>query len=373
VPRRAFAVFISGVLFSAGLLTGQGATGAQSPPEAVASLRTKSSLVLVPTLVRTTEGRPVYTLSAADFILRDDGVPQTVHLDEDAFRQPLALALVLQTGGGDHLAAMRKLGEMLGSITGAVPSRTAVIAFDSTPHLELPFTARIDDAAGALSSLQNGDNGAAILDALALAVDQLGKQPPAYRRAILLVSETFDRGSKIALEDSLRRIGEADAVIYSVAFSTTRAEMKREAGSALQSSTPGPPGGCMSHEPGEEPKHGMQRAEQAWDCLSLLAPPLVAVKMAAQAAQNALRANVPESVARMSGGEYFRFHDAAGMERDLSALSNHIPNRYLLSFQPQSPHPGPHRIEVALPDYPHLRINARDLYWVEDGEKESRP
>jgi hypothetical protein len=50
-------------------------------------------------------------------------------------------------------------------------------------------------------------------------------------------------------------------------------------------------------------------------------------------------------------------------------ISNHVPNRYVLSFHPQRPHPGYHAIALRLKDRPGLRITARSSYWV-DGEAE---
>ena len=59
-------------------------------------ISTRSSLVLVPALVRTGSGQLVYTLTANDFTITDDGVEQRVSLDEDTDDQPLALAIVVE-------------------------------------------------------------------------------------------------------------------------------------------------------------------------------------------------------------------------------------------------------------------------------------
>ena len=67
------------------------------------------------------------------------------------------------------------------------------MAFDSRPSLIENFTTQIDAAASAIVALKQGDNDAAILDSLGFAVGLLRDQPPEYRRAILLVSETLDR------------------------------------------------------------------------------------------------------------------------------------------------------------------------------------
>ena len=86
--------------------------------------------------------------------------------------------------------------------------------------------------------------------------------------------------------------------------------------------------------------------------------------MAAIVTADGLRRNVPETVARLTGGEYFQFGDEKSLASDLQIISNHIPNRYVLSFQPQSPHPGFHILTLQLPDYVNLKLSARNGYWA---------
>jgi len=105
---------------------------------------------------------------------------------------------------------------------------------------------------------------------------------------------------------------------------------------------------------------------KTYDCLGLLAPPLRLAKLAATAATDSLSRNVPETVANLTGGEYFKFEDSRSLVRDLVTVSNHLPNRYVLSFHPQSPHTGFHAVELRLRDYPRLRVSARSGYWVDE-------
>jgi hypothetical protein len=87
---------------------------------------------------------------------------------------------------------------------------------------------------------------------------------------------------------------------------------------------------------------------------------------------NGLRRNVPESVAQLTGGEYFPFTNARNLEGSLLTISNHVPNRYVLSFQPPSPHPGLHAVELRLKKYPNLVVTSRRSYWA-DPESTSQP
>lgn len=338
----------------------------QAPP-APPVFTTQSTLVLVPTLVTTNKGEPVFTLTAADFTVTDDTIPQKITV-EDNGGQPLALVVVVETGGDGarQLASEHRLTSLLDAVVGGVQHQVAVVAFDSHPHLVQDFTPNLDAAEDALRHLTPGDPGAAILDSLAFSVDLLRKQPPDYRRAILLVSETRDFGSHIGIEDALRAVSDTNTAIYTLSFSSTRSAMKSESSKFSQPNTPGPAHGCMAKDPDNPERTAGQTWAQLYDCLSLLAPPLRLIKMATIAGMNSLQRDVPESVAHMTGGEFYRFHDPKSLERDLIAISHHVPNRYLISFHPQSPHPGLHTLAVRLPQYPQLHISARSNYWIDE-------
>lgn len=335
---------------------------------ATPSITVRSTLVLVPALVKTKQGELVHSLTVDDFVLTDDGEPRKLRLEPDTDAQPLALAVVVQTGGlaKSHLPDYRGLDAVLDAIIGAVPHRVALISFDSTPHLEQGFTTDAGAVSGSLNELEAGDGGAAILDGLAFATGLLRKQPTAYRRAVLLVSETVDSGSQTDFEEALRDVEDTNTSIYSFGFSSTKAAVKHEA-SKFKSNEPGPKNGCMSHEPDADPDAHGNRAIQALDCLSMLAPPLRLARMAFLMATDDLKRNVPESVARLTGGEYFGFKDARSLSRELVMITNDVPNHYVLSFQPQMPHTGLHALELRLRDRPELDLKARSAYWV-DGD-----
>jgi VWFA-related protein len=374
------------------------------------TLSTNSTLVLVPALVRGKTGDLVYALSAKDFVLTDDGIPQKLMLEQDTGGEPLALVVVIEIGGAGAREFNKfpsiapPLAPMLQSIIGNVPHKVAVVTFDSQPALLQDFTSNTDTAANAIRTLTPGctrqhhledcasplaihdvglgDNGAAILDSLGFSVDLLRNQPTEYRRAILLISETLDRGSHLTLDEALRAISETNTAIYSIGFSTGKSEAAHYAarelptqpgGLWMENHHPNPPGGCMSkNDRDPDPDATHNRAIQAYDCLTQLGPPLALAKMAAIAATDGLRRNIPETVAHLTGGEYFKLTNLASLERDLSTISNHIPNRYVLSFQPQSPHPGLHEVTLSVPGYAKLQVTARTSYWADPKTAPSR-
>jgi len=115
--------------------------------------------VIVPVFAKSRTGEPVFNLKAQDFLLTDNGVPQLLVLEQDTDSEPLALAIVVETGGAGatHLADYRGLASILEALIGSVEHRVAIIGFDRTPHLVVPFTSRTDDAADALGTLSDGD------------------------------------------------------------------------------------------------------------------------------------------------------------------------------------------------------------------------
>jgi VWFA-related protein len=343
------------------------------------TLTTRSTLVLVPALVRNKSGELVFTLNAEDFVLTDDGVPQQLHLETDTGGEPLALVVDIEGGGAGarELAKYAALSPMIESVVGDVPHKVAIVGYDSSPVLVQDFTPDIDKAAGAIQALiadDNGDDGAATLDSLAFSIDLLRKQPPTYRRAILLISESNDHGSKVKLADALRAISDTNTAIYAIGFSTARDEFRTESIKSVGNSEPGPAHGCMSRDPNDPNVNLKQNpASQAFDCLGLLAPPLRFAKAVAIAAFEGFQKNIPETVAHLTGGEYYKLTSEKSFERDLHTISNHIPNRYILSFQPPSPHPGLHAIALTVPNYSGLTITARGTYWADTPSAASDP
>jgi VWFA-related protein len=366
------------------------------------ALSSQTTLVVVPALVRTKAGEPVFALSAEDFALTDDGVPQKLTLEQEMGAQPLALAVVIEVGGAGarEFDKLGPLTPMLESIAGNVPHQVGIISFDSQPQLVQDFTWDPDRAAQAVASLtencqrkhyldackdkssihhlSDGDNGAAILDSLSYAVDLLDLLPTNYRRAILLISETVDRGSHTTVEEAVRAISDTNTTIYSVGFSTAKSEAehyanrefptqrkKRGAGIAFENAYSNPAHGCMGKETDPDPDLTNNRLARFYDCAGQLAQPLALAKIAAIAATDGLRGNVPETVARLTGGEYFKLTNAISLERDLTSVSNHIPNRYVLTYHPQAPHPGFHSIGLSLPNHSDLQVTARTSYWVD--------
>src|SRR5215472_7984240 len=74
------------------------------------SFSAEANLVRVPVLVRDAAGQAVLGLHAEDFLVEDDGVAQTVHLDAAQEPRPVSLMIAIQCGR----RAKREFGRMGG-------------------------------------------------------------------------------------------------------------------------------------------------------------------------------------------------------------------------------------------------------------------
>ena len=297
------------------------------------TLRSQANVVLIPALVKNSLGETVYGLELKNFVVEDDGAPQATRLDEAPEGQPISLVVAIQKGrrASYEFPRMQGLKTMLDPLFAAGTARVAMVEFDSQVELTRNFSSDEALIDADLTNLQPGDNGARILDAVQYSVGLLEKEPQERLRVLLLISETHDHGSHVKIDDAVAAIGRCNALMYALAFSpglsnildTARGTNKNE-----------------MHE-------GVNFLDLAY-----------------QTAQ-AMRKNVPSTVAAMTGGEYELFATRKKFEVRMNDFTNHLHSRYLLSFAPKNPHPGLHRITVQLKDAGNSTVLARTSYWAE--------
>jgi VWFA-related protein len=301
------------------------------------TLRSRSNLVLVPTLVKNQQGGIVYGLQTSDFIVEDDGVEQSARLDEAPEGQPVFLVVAIQRGrrASYEFPRLQGLRSMLSPLFGSGTSQVAIVEFDSHVELTRNFTADESLVDAELANLQPGDDGAAILDAIDYSIKLLRDQPDDRLRVLLLISETRDHGSHVKVEDIVAAVGRANATLYALSFS---------------------PGLSNILDTGR----GVNKDEmhQGVNFLDL-----------AYRAAQAMRKNVPGTVTSMTGGEYELFTSRKKFEVRMNDFTNHLHSRYLLSFAPKDPHPGLHQVRVRLKDPMKDTVLARTSYWAEDSGK----
>jgi len=315
------------------------------------TLHTTTTLVVVPTLVQTQDNEVVFSLSAGDFILTDNGVPQKVTLEEET-KRPLSLVVLIQTGGvaRGQFPSYVNLETMLAPLLGGAPNKVSIVNFDSRPEAASPFTSDVAQWKEAIDKPEQGDSGAAIFDGIAYALDLLKKEPVGTHRAILLISQERDDGSKTQMKDIVRDLAETNTAIYSVTFSAEKTEAKL----ALKYPHVNPPISIVPTDGSLKAYNDPARPTQGYFKLDA---PLRLIF-------GAMRKNLSAEVANLSGGESLNFDDRGELEQDLSVLNNHIRNSYVLSFYPTSTEPGLHTIKVSLVHHPEMVVSARTSYWA---------
>lgn len=307
--------------------------GHSQDPTQEPTLRSQSNVVLVPALVKDAQGGVFYGLQAKDFIVEDDGVPQPVRLDETPEGQPISLVVAVQRGRRAYAEFPRIQGlkSMLDPLFSLRTARVALVEFDSHVNLTRNFTQDASLVEDDLRDMQPGDEGAVILDAVDYAVGLLKKEPEDRLRVLLLISETRDHGSHVKIDSTVAAIGQSNAVMYALAFSPALSNIL-------------------------DTGRGTNKNEEH--------PTIDFLDLAYRTAQ-AMRKNIPSTIASMTGGEYELFATRKKFEVRMIDFTNHLHSRYLLSFAPKSPHPGLHQIRVRLKDPADGAILARTSYWAD--------
>lgn len=320
--------------------------------------RVHSDLVLLPTRVQDKHGKTIYGLKAEQFMVDDNGERQKVEVDEqpDPFGLSLVVLIQCSRSAPGEFYKLRGLGAMIDAVSGAGPHEVAVLAYGEGPQLLGDFSSSPNAERLALSRLKPcGLYRASTIDAVYYAINMLRKRPTHYRRAILLIGETRDHGSKSKLDEVVTELGINDTVIYSVAFSPVRDEINQSAHPDDPASLPAPkpdPNDPIPTEAPPDPGYAERRPPR------LLYPPQLVMLV------NALRRNSAQGLASLSGGEYFNFASQKGFERILDRISNEIHNYYLLRYRPA---PGPimtlHLLRVRIYGYPDAVVHTRKSYW----------
>jgi VWFA-related protein len=302
-------------------------------PSQETTLHSQANVVIVPALVKSAKGEIVYGLEAKDFIVQDDGVEQTVHLDEAAEGSHVSIVVAIQRGrrANYEFPRIRGLSSMLDPLIEQAMARVAIVEFDSQVQLVQDFTGNSERIAETLKELEPGDGGATIVDAISDSVKLLERTSRDEKRVLLLISETRDHGShQSKIEEVVAQIGESNTSVYALAFAPSRSNvLDTMRGNNIAEMNPSP---------------------------DLLAPLI----MAAQA----MKKNTPRAVASMTGGEYELFATKKNFEARMVDFTNHLHSRYLLSIEPKAPREGLHQLQV------HLRVPgdrivlARNSYWA---------
>jgi VWFA-related protein len=323
-------------------------------PSADDTIRETFKFVLVPVTVTDRDGNFVPALMPSDFRLLDNGKPQKI--TEDAASHPMSLVVAIQANGDDEkiLPQIQKLGLLLQAQVLGDEGEAAVLAFDSHIQTLTDFTSDPDKIAMALKKLKAGSWTSALNDATLEAINMLRKRPATRRRAILLISETRDKGSQIKPREVLTQADFANVAIYSVDISKTIASLTATPPPPRPDLTP--PGG--KHLPAgvvNTPTTESQMAVGNWAPL---------LKDLFDAAKGVFVANPLDIYTRYTGGRQYSFIKQGTLDRAVSDIGAELHSQYLLTYSPNNQdEPGFHAITVQVLR-PDLKIRTRDGYYL---------
>lgn len=205
---------------------------AAQEPEPGQTLKATVNLVNLYVTVRDNKKHIVTNLTQNDFSVFEDNQPQKIAFFSKEVTLPITLGLLLDTSGSEQnmLYAIQDAGsQFLGRIL-RKGDEAMVISFDTDVNLMADFTdnrgeldraihrTRISAPMGGMVNpgpIGGSGNvtGTALYDAIYLAChDQLATE--AGRKAIVIVTDAEDEGSKLRIEDAIEAAQRTDTVIH---------------------------------------------------------------------------------------------------------------------------------------------------------------
>ena len=321
--------------------------------------------------VRDRHDKLVSNLTKDDFTLTDNGVAQTIHYFAKESDLPLSLGLLVDTSlsqrnvlDDERTASYKFLDQML-----RVDKDVAfVIHFDREVELLQDLTssrAKLEDALHSLqiaepthedstgSTVPQGPGsgpdpfpggqrmhrrgGTDLYDAIYLASNEVMNKQQG-RKALIVLTDGDDRGSKETLVSAIEAAQRADTVVYSIYFKDPDAEtFNRGFGRPHIGMGGGGPGG------GRYPRGGGQGREPRVDPKKIL-----------------------EQISKETGGRMFDASKKDTIEQIYAQISDELRNQYNLGFTPTGDKAGAgyHKIQLTTKKK-DLTVQTRDGYYTD--------
>ena len=335
--------------------------GARMSGQEKANMTVHVKVVNVPATVRDKHGKIVNNLTKDDFVLEEDGRPQTLHYFSQESSLPLTLGLLVDTSmsqrrvlGLERTASSSFIDQMLRPDK----DKAFLIHFDHEVELDQDLTSSREKLRSVLDSLQtpqftqtSGGNsqgqtsgypgrhgghhsgthggGTLLYDSVYLASDELMKKQTG-RKALIVLSDGDDRGSKETLRTAIETAQRADTIIYSILF---KDDEDRSFG-----------GGFEGRGMGGHHGRGRYPQEERVDGKKIL-----------------------EQMSRETGGRLFEVSGKQTVEKIYAQIEEDLRNQYSLGYTPDRTNPGEgfHKISVKTKQK-DLVVHAREeYYWAQ--------
>ncbi len=284
-------------------------------------IRVESALVTVPVIVSDPGGKFVGGLKADDFRLFEDGAPVPVSLfltSEDSVK--IALLIDTSTSTTTVLKQIKKAAEQF--LLQLRPQDLAmVVGFDSEIRTLCPLSSDRRELKDGIKRAQSSGSRTRMRDAVSeIALKRF--RSLTGRKAIILLTDGQDRGSRISADELLNTVAASNTLIYSIFYKVDPREM-------------------MKRMFGVESSRG---ATAAWD-----AHEKQAVQYLTQ-------------ISELSAGRVFT-SNVGELTRSFSQISGELRAQYLLGFYPDNAKldGALHALEVSV-KVPDAAIRSRRSY-----------
>jgi VWFA-related protein len=302
--------------------------------------------------VRDKHGHIVNNLTKDDFVLEQDGHPQTITYFTRDSDLPLTLGLLVDTSMSqrrlldqerdashaflDHVLRVDKDNaflihfdyevELLQDLTSSRPKLEAALDQIGSPE----FSNSSDSGSGGGGGGGHGSHGHSgggtlLYDAIYLASNEITKKEQG-RKALIVLTDGVDRGSKESLRDCIESAERADTLVYSILFADKE-------GYGNQGGYGGHMGGGGHHRYPEESRPDGKK--------------------------------ILEQISRETGGRFFEVSKKEPIDQIYNEIDEELRNQYALGYTPDKPDatPGYHKIHLVTKQK-ELAIQTREGYYA---------
>jgi VWFA-related protein len=335
----------------------------QVPPKISVSVK----VVNVLATVRNKHGEIVRNLTKDDFVLEEDDRAQKIAYYSRETDLPLTLGLLVDTSGSQRRVLDQERSAssaFLDQVLRLDKDRAFVIHFDHEVELLQDLTSSRQKLEAALALLQapqfghesqeGGGNspdsnpgsgsgsgrrggghglggGTLLYDAVYLASNELMKKQQG-RKAIIVLSDGVDRGSKETLASAVEAAQRADTLVYSILFTSEQPYGGGYGGRGMGGGGMGRHGGGW---PGRYPQQTRPDGKK-----------------------------VLEQISKQTGGRLFEVSKKLPIEQIYSQIQDELRNQYSLGYSPDPPDVGAgyHKIHLTAKQK-DLNVQARDGYY----------
>jgi len=375
----AYALFF-GLLFVLIALPGAGPSMWAQEPAATVAVDVK--VVTLPVTVRDKHGKIVKDLTKDDFTLQEDGRPQTIRYFSQETNLPLTLGLLVDTSRSQDnvLDAERNASRsFLDQMLVQPKDKAFLIHFDRQVELLQDLTSSHEKLQAALDLLKTPSNrersndpsnspsgsdsgshhggGTQFYDAVFLASNELMKKQQG-RKALIILSDGVDHGSKTYLESAIEAAQRADTVIYSIYFADSHRDQGQRQPGGMGRGGGGYPGGGGGGWPGGGggwPGGGGGGGGRGG--------------RGGQSPSDSSRTDgkkILERVSKETGGRFFEVSKKQTVGEIYDSIVEELRTQYSMGYTPDkdSTAAGYHHVTLAVKE-PDLTVQTRDGYYAD--------